>query len=300
MKRDDAGNGVSQGREDGRSACVEFLLAGDGAYTRPMGVVLDSLARQGGPTSGVVVDFGMTTEDRTWLEKVAPGVRFHLPPPELFEIYAVDHFHPSVFARLFLTHYFDEHVSRVLFLDGDILVRGDVSDLATSNLHGRTLGAVPLNFGALHSVGPLGLLPHGYLTLFSEAGVPLSAELFNCGVMVIDFEKWRIRSVEEKLPALARQYHPRNDQDLLNILLWDDWTPLPHTYNSKRPTSKIYHFASNPKPWEPDYFMNKLRVEYRDAAARVGWPIEQPALLGARVRARSLLASLVPPAVGRS
>lgn len=299
MSRDDGGNRFQLSGHGEPPVRVEFLLAGDSSYTRPMGVVLDSLARHGGPTRGVVVDFGMTTDDRAWLAKVAPGVRFQKPPSELFEIYAVDRFHPSVFARLFLTHYFDEHVDRVLFLDGDVLVRGDVSDLIGADLHGRTLGAVPMNFGASHSAGPLALLPPGYFEVFDEAGLPACAELFNCGVMVIDLQRWRTRSLELQLTSLARRC-PRNDQDLLNMLLWDDWMPLPHPWNSKRSDSKIYHFASNPKPWDPAYFMNPMRVEYVQAAARCGWRIQQPRLLRMRVSLRSGVAGLVPPAFRRS
>ncbi|KAF8530790.1 nucleotide-diphospho-sugar transferase [Gautieria morchelliformis] len=93
-------------------------------------------------------------------------------------------------------------VERVLFLDADLLVRSDLTELWQTDLGGNSLGAA-------RDIGhPLG---HGGLPE-EERGRPY----FNAGVLLLDLAR-----VREHLPALKRMTQERKDtrykdQDMLN------------------------------------------------------------------------------------
>lgn len=169
--------------------------------------------------------------------------------------------HPHVsrmtFARFLLSNLLPDALTRILYLDADILVLGDLGALWASDLHGCCVGAV---------------VDHGLDPLLQRQdakcrGMPLVHRYFNAGVMLIDLTLWRQQHVGER----ASQYlvdHPCSpfaDQDALNHVLNHNWHSLADGWNFQghrelklssvipecRPP--IIHFVTGAKPWKREY-----------------------------------------------
>jgi len=183
--------------------------------------------------------------------------RFTLP------IRPTDHLTVEAYYRIFLDMAFDDTVKRVVYLDADLVVLGDLSQLAAIDLGGKTVGAV-LDFH-VHRWGKGGVALRGETTDDNP--------YFNSGVLVIDLDAWRTRQVRQRALDFLASNRDRIlfwDQDALNAVLADDWKALDprwnrmtHYWEQRRegtlPFSRetiaslrdpfIVHFASGSKPW---------------------------------------------------
>ena len=114
-------------------------------------------------------------------------------------------FHPIVLARLFLDSYLPKNVERVLYLDCDVVVNGDIWELEKINLQDKAFGAVPEL-----------CMPKKQK---AEIGLGVDDTYFNCGVMLINLAYWREKRISEQFLQYFVERNGKllyNDQDILN------------------------------------------------------------------------------------
>jgi len=131
----------------------------------------------------------------------------------------------TAYYRMFLGEALPETIERVIFLDADVLVEGDLAELWSSPFDGYTLQAVPDAYGELLHTSRLRKMGVAY---------PHGARFFNAGVLLIDLCRWRERDVGRQASELLWKYGVRfygRDQDALNCVLADDWKALPPSWN---------------------------------------------------------------------
>lgn len=146
-------------------------------------------------------------------------------------------------------------VDRVLFLDADLLVLGDISQLWDTDLQGQALGAV------VDLAMPLVSSPRA-VKGWSVLGISPNAPYFNAGVLLIDLNFWRNhRIVPQALDYLSRHQGCVDfaHQEALNAVAWNCWTRLSPRWNLsaglahllKHDSGKpgIVHFSGRFKPW---------------------------------------------------
>lgn len=131
----------------------------------------------------------------------------------------------TAYYRMFLGEALPESIKRVIFLDADVLVEGDLVALWTSPFDGYTLQAVPDAYGELLHTSRL-----------RKSGIPFPhrAPFFNAGVLLVDLGRWRELEVVRQASELLWKYGKRlygRDQDALNIVLAGDWKALPSSWN---------------------------------------------------------------------
>ena len=218
------------------------LLAADAKFQRPLEVCARSV-RAHNPHADIIV----VEPDRVD-PALIEGVRLpkHLPPACLYRLLA-----PDLFPRL----------GQVVYLDVDTLVKGPLDELAAHDLGGRMVGAVRD-----------ALLPFASMALpWRDLGIPPEQPYFNSGVMVVDFELWRINQIGRRAIELLRERDlPYADQGALNVVC--DWAPLSPRWNLQQAhlsdTSPVWgiegrpdldeaaaipsilHFNGRIKPWE--------------------------------------------------
>ncbi len=157
--------------------------------------------------------------------------------------------------------------SKVIYLDADVIVEGDLVDLWELPLRDRHLLAVQ-DQGVRVISGPFGL--SNYHTL----RIPEGSKYFNAGVLVLNLSKWRENHTAERIMDYVRDQHEHirfHDQDGLNAILWQDWAELDPRWNQmpqilqvataedspferevfRLLTTRPYiiHYASADKPW---------------------------------------------------
>lgn len=156
-----------------------------------------------------------------------------------------------VYARLALTKLLPADISRVIYLDTDVLVRWPIEKLYETDLAGADLGAVK---EALSPFIPLRTDMRQNADIFDGA-----EPYFNSGVLLIDLDAWRRIDFPAEIAALAssgvlsRLYF---DQDMLNLIFRGRWAQLEWRWNTidAHPAHEaldpaILHFTYATKPW---------------------------------------------------
>lgn len=172
----------------------------------------------------------------------------------------------ATYYRLLIPRLLPTH-AKAIYLDADLIVEGDLSDLWQLPLGDRHLMAVQ-DQGVRVISGPFGL------SNYRSLRIPEGSKYFNAGVLVLNLTKWRENHTAERIVAYVRDQHEHirfHDQDGLNAILWRDWAELdprwnqmpqilqvdtaanspfdPETFRRVTTHPHIIHFASADKPW---------------------------------------------------
>lgn len=244
---------------------IELVFASDKAYASGLQVALASslvwLPRN--RTINVhILDGGLGT--RSWrrlqqmVNRLHPKVNLRRHDMRLSPIHAIEA-HGGIgalaFARLHIPQLID--APRALYLDVDLLVLADLSQLYDQPLGGCCVAAVQ---------DPL------VCTLSNDSPFPdvdrdkLSDPYFNSGVLLMDLDAWRRKNISQRAFELLRKFGPLctyYDQTVLNYLLRANWLELPNHWNflskglqwtptdgfNPEPRPAILHYYAVVKPW---------------------------------------------------
>jgi lipopolysaccharide biosynthesis glycosyltransferase len=192
------------------------------------------------------------------------------------------HYSVDIYTRLWVADFFPATVSKVLYLDSDMVVTGDIGGLWRAELGEAVLGAVTIPGS----------------TRCAPLGIPEKFGYFNSGVLLIDLARWRREDVLERLIAYLTANYDKivdPDQDMLNACLYDRRLPLPYIYNAISPffldyhplgigadelaavraNARIVHFNGASKPWS--YLCrHPRRAEYSRQLANTEWRDDEP------------------------
>ncbi len=166
----------------------------------------------------------------------------------------VYHFSIVTYYRLFIASLFPQY-DKIVYLDCDLVVTGDISELYNTELGENILGAVPDQY-----VGNT-----TEFRSYAEKAIGVDADrYFNAGVLVINLKEFRKNKIEEKFIELITKYNfdlLDPDQAYLNYLCKDKIQFLPNGWN-KEPMplpcegeKNIVHYALYKKPWQYDDVM---------------------------------------------
>src|SRR6202035_5658175 len=113
------------------------------------------------------------------------------------------HYAKETYVRLWLADFFSSNIERILYLDSDIVVVGDIANLWHADIGNAVLGAVTIPGS----------------TRCASCGVPEQFGYFQAGVLIINLKRWR----DSDVPAQLRDWIAGNyekivdvDQDVLN------------------------------------------------------------------------------------
>lgn len=218
------------------------------------------------------------------LESVAPAAKFtwiSMADFELPEYQVCNHISSATLFRLGLEKLAPKACRRLIYLDADLIVIGDLEQLWKVDLAGASIGGTP--DPGLSKAVPV--VDHHWERWTGGVDAPY----MNAGVMLIDLAQVRReRGFSRALDLIAEHGGdlPYQDQDAINWVYWNQWTPLPLEWNVQRfqllkmfqkympPESlaalsdpKIIHFTGPEKPWNMQGYHPWWWV-YWDALAR--------------------------------
>ena len=236
-----------------------IVFAADEAYAMPLAITLRSIVEAN--QSSWPMEFHVLSDDSSErtrgrvinsLPKGAASICWVPARLNLFrEFSTLPYVSRVTYARLLIPWVLPVTVSRVLYLDCDLLVLDDLEPVWETDLEGAVLGAVVDGMADCKLCDP------------RFEGVPQVRDYFNAGVMLIDVQRWR----EERISERALEYLTRNprspysDQDALNVACDNQWKRLDSHWNFQnhynrrvsaiRPKDRpgIVHFVTNSKPW---------------------------------------------------
>jgi lipopolysaccharide biosynthesis glycosyltransferase len=306
---------------------VVVVAAADDNYALPLAVTIRSAIDTLRPGQMLVVnilDGGIlpATKDRLARSWEAPNVQIRwLSPPieRIRDLKTESHLNLVTYLRLFMPALLPPEQSRVLFLDADMLVRRDLTDLWRVELGEAPIAAVndfytpylntreTISRRSICDDNPEKCLP---VPNYRELGLKGSAGYFNAGVMLVNLRKWRELDVFHRATELVRKHteHVRYcDQYALNVLFSETWLPLdprwnqnsnlwvwkgpedgaldPKLFPSLRGDPWIIHFTWTAKPWHYGCTHPAVGEFFRtvDRTDWRGWRPEAPAEFSARL-----------------
>ena len=259
------------GSGKGRGAGSHVALCADAGFAVPLAVALASLnntAAEEGALAVHIVSSGMSGELRSRVAEAAPRLVVHWYPVDNRLFLGVNNTHhltDAALYRLLLGEILPGEISRVLYLDADVVVCDDLSPLIHSDLQGMAVGAVR------DSVAPWAAGVFG--PDWRDLGMDSRSEYFNSGVLLIDLQKWRADGVGRSCIETLRCVKARwGDQDALNLAAEGEWKELPRRWNVQTAdllrdsfswalapeeieaavtSPGIVHFTAHDKPWKP-------------------------------------------------
>lgn len=167
----------------------------------------------------------------------------------------------ATYYRLFLPEILPPSVEKVLYLDGDIIVRHSLLPLWETDMTDFAIGAVMD-------------VCDGDIRIYNRLKYPYTKGYFNAGVLFINLAYWRDNNIVARLIDYIKNYPERilqEDQDVMNAVLQDEKIKLPVCYNfqsgflksipgrdswrddseikSEMTDPVIVHFSERQKPW---------------------------------------------------
>ena len=223
----------------------------------------------------------------------------HLSLDSLAHFFVSSHITLESYLRIFAAEVLGNEIDKILYLDCDLVVVGDLLELWRTDIDAYALAAAPDLYGGFRR---------------PALGVPMDRSYVNAGVLLLNFARWR----REQLPAALICFieaHAASlifhDQDAINAVLYDRTRLLDRRWNvqsqmfrlrrhvfpgayaaireaCRRPA--ILHYAGPEKPWRFRvsvakrrlYFQYLKKTEWRDAGLQgAAWYHRPECWLGA-------------------
>lgn len=243
----------------------------------------------------VILQSGLDATMQQQLEQTVRSAHAHATPMMIdVDLAPVRHLTqhgkmPSiVYARLLLPSLLPD-VSKILYLDSDMIVLRDVTELWETVLDDHPVAAVPDVFLSTN----LASIPHA-----QKLGLDVDAPYVSSAVMLMDLDRWRRRKIAERTTEwIAANLDSVRwwDQDGINAVIQGDvasldqrwcvwtqssrllgWKPNDEQERILKPIEDdawIVHYATRYKPWKADcpHPRAALFLEELDCTAFAGW-----------------------------
>ncbi len=236
---------------------IDIAMGYDRKYAPHAATVVSSIVRNapGARFRFLMLHADVDRETQTRVESVAPDAEFvwiEVGDKDLPAYATRGHLNRTVLFRLGLETLAPADCNRLLYIDSDMVILGDVRELWATDLAGNALAAVLDAYINADEFADRWELPKG-------------PRYFNAGLQLIDLTKVR----EGNLFSRALDFVVRNDeklllgdQDALNAVFWGRWTSLDPAWNVQRflkrdeiaselkgKTPALVHFIGTEKPW---------------------------------------------------
>jgi lipopolysaccharide biosynthesis glycosyltransferase len=145
----------------------------------------------------------------------------------------------NIHARLYVPHFIPLHIENILYLDVDMIVCKDLTELFKINLGNNIVGAVLDQH--VHTFSN----EWGGIKNYEELGLSPDLNYFNTGLLMINCNAWRTFGVTQKVIKCIEQnkkYANFPDQYGLNVVLADRWKKYDPLWN-------YFSFGNEKKPY---------------------------------------------------
>ena len=262
-----------------------------------------------------VLDGGLSDKTKarllwSWIDPRL-SVEWIRPDVELLRDLPVsDHISIVAYVRLLMPALLPSSVTRIIYLDSDMLIRRDLAALwdETPRTHAsvccsRIRGTVfrLLRSARIDSDNATSTWRQIHpVANFRELGLPAHGKYFNSGLLVIDLAEWRRKRYAEQVLACLRKHRQHVlwwDQYALNVVfagkwgeldrrwnqgahihVYPNWRESPfdeHTFHTLRTDPWIIHFCSPSKPWH--YLpRHPQAAEWRRCLQQTDWQSWKP------------------------
>jgi lipopolysaccharide biosynthesis glycosyltransferase len=241
-----------------RKACIAYIT--DAGYLFPtlLSAIQAAANVAAGMTDVVVCYIGAKNGDSYAIESVchAHGIIFRrVAPAEIGDL-------PIMYARLFLDTLLGDDYRRIIYIDGDTQIAGDLQELADVSIPAGMILAVrdPMTL-VIERESKTWREQHAYMKSIGLSAAHIGA-YFNSGVICFNTADWA--EIRHECLRLQKSRHGDfrfPDQDILNLAVRDRHRTISFKWNfpiyflnhagvESIVQPRVYHFMSNPRPWQ--------------------------------------------------
>jgi len=221
---------------------MNVLYQSDNNYAIYMGVSICSLLENNKAANDIhvyIIDDGIAEENKNKIENMVGEYKRQvsfvsgesvLGNSEISETFSYTGMRKNShsYLKMFFERLMPDITGRMIYIDCDTAIEGDISELEYIDMYDKTIGMV------LDS-----------LIIDSKQSVGLNKEdnYYNSGVILIDIDKWRERECSRRIMEHIKNVRTYGtvDQDVLNIELKDEIVTLPIKYNLQ-PIHLVYPY----------------------------------------------------------
>jgi lipopolysaccharide biosynthesis glycosyltransferase len=270
---------------------IDIAFGIDGNYVPHLAAVIQSIMRHA-PAARfrfIVLHPDVPQERQKLLESSAPGASFvwtKVRDEDLPAFTQRGHFNRAIMLRLSLETVAPADCMRVIYLDTDVIVAGDIREVWETDLEGAPVAAVADAYQDMAEFAGRWTLPENDLGYF------------NSGLLLIDLNQVRQGELFSETMRIIVEHDKAlrfPDQCALNIVFWGHWKPLPLKWNVQRNNAipamsaelplerrlenawpSMIHYTGPQKPWVHDgyhpwswlYWENLRKTPFFDEVAR--------------------------------
>lgn len=195
---------------------INIILAADNPYTEHLGVTLRSLidnfvSNDYKPIIHIL-DGGLSWENKEKIKTLATGEKsellFHEVNQALFSDFPEPgHLKVPTYFRLIIPEIIDPKIKKVLYLDSDLVIFGNILSLYLENVEDYI-------FGAIKDASETTILKEPYQITIEK--------FFNAGVLLINLGLWRKYKISEQANDFIKSNYDKlkgADQDAFNYVM---------------------------------------------------------------------------------
>lgn len=210
---------------------IHIVACFDKGFVMPTGVMMCSVCVNNPDVDidfHLVCDESLSDSDRKDLEDVVSkyqgkSTKFYPIMSQLNITVPLNHINipQSTYYRLFLSEILPTSLHKVLYLDGDCIVRHSLLPLWNIDISEYAIGAV---FDADECKSDF----------YNRLRYPSYKGYFNAGILLINLDYWRNNGIYEQFMDYLKTNSDRikfEDQDVMNVILQDQKQLLPAKYN---------------------------------------------------------------------
>lgn len=295
------------------------VLAADDRFAMPLAATVRSALDHLSPDVTlrmVILDGGISPDSKQRLLRSWPAGRFSVQwikvdDSALAGSPVSGHVNIVSYYRILIPRLLPDDVHRVIYLDSDLIICGDLARLWQHDLAGHACLAAQdpsapymdssIAVDNLAESGPF-IGCHRPVPNYHALGLSAKAPYFNAGVLLLDLDTWRREDLSGRLIACLEQNKGHVqwwDQYALNVVLagrwgWLDprWNQGSHIYryptceqspfdrasfDQQRDDPYIVHFTTRHKPWRASC-QHPLKQRFFDTVDRTQWAGCRPPL----------------------
>lgn len=276
---------------------LDVVFAADDLYARGLAVAVRSVEETAGSEVDLhvfVIDGGLSPETRLRLSSSWRGIDFTFLDVDRSRVGRMPlsfkpeglHINTSMWLRVLAPMVVPLRVSRMIYLDSDVIVRTNLGALAAMDLGRSLIAAVPDEHIPCFSA-------RWGLPNYAEQGFSGAEPYFNSGVLVCDLAGWRAHDLTTAILRYAELHSSAMrfpDQEALNVTFHGRWFPMDLSWNDiefaeidkvdkvhdtrakdRLAGTRIAHFTGPEKPWRANY-QGPLGLEmFREIEGRTAW-----------------------------
>jgi lipopolysaccharide biosynthesis glycosyltransferase len=156
--------------------------------------------------------------------------------------------------KMFISEYINNDIDRLMYIDSDTIICGDLSSLLSMSMDGKPIAMVLDSLCAKHKVA-VGLCRDDYY--------------FNGGIILFDVKKWNECRCTDRIMEHVRNvraHYMAPDQDLINVIFRNEIKRLDISYNLQ-PIHSVYSYRQYYK-----YFGQKAYYSEREIENGIRYP----------------------------